>query len=80
MGVPLYVILLSFAAFRILLNVCHFNYDMSSCGSLWVHLFWDSLCFPDLGICFLQVREIFSHNFIKYVMKYFYLYLLPGAL
>ena len=47
--------------FAILIMIC-------CCGSLWVHLVWDSLRFLDPNICFLlQIREIFSHYFIKYV-------------
>ena len=47
----------SLAAFRILsFNFCHFNYDISWCGSVWVHFVWDPLCFlymdpfPSLGL------------------------------
>ena len=45
------------------------NYDMSWYVSVWVHLVWDPLCFLYLDIRFLlQVWEIFSHNFTKYVL------------
>ena len=31
-------------------------------------LIWDPLCFLYLDICFLlQVWEVFSHNFLKYI-------------
>ena len=37
--------------------------------SVWVHLVWDPLCFLYLDICFLlQDWDIFSHNFIKYIL------------
>lgn len=42
---------------------------MSSTGSLWFHLIWDSLCFLYMGVYFLhQIRKIFSH----YLFKYFF--------
>ena len=46
----------------------HFNYAMSWYGSVWVHLVCDPLCFLYLVICFfLQVWEVFSCNFLKYI-------------
>ena len=50
----------SLAAFRILFNFCHLNYDMSWCGSVRVHLLGDPLCFlylnmfPSLGLGIFQ--------------------------
>ena len=44
---------------------CHFKY-MSWCGSLWVHLVWNPLCF-----LYLDIWEVFSHNFIKYPLYSF---------
>lgn len=36
----------------------HFNYNL--CGSLWVHLFWNSLGFLDLKCCCLPVfKKVF---------------------
>ena len=50
----------------------YFNYDVSWHGSLWVHLVWKPLCLLYLDICFLlQVWEVFSHNFIKYIFYSF---------
>ena len=65
----------SLAAFKILFifHFCHFNYDMSWCGFVWVHLFWDPLCFLYLDICFIfQVQEVFSDNFIKSTVYNFF--------
>ena len=61
------------ASFRILfLTFTNFNYDVSSCGYVWVHLGWDPLCFLYLDICFLlQVWEVFNHKFIKYIFDPF---------
>ena len=39
--------------FFLCLGFCHFNYDASCSGPLWVPLAWDSLCFLDLGECSL---------------------------
>ena len=74
MVVPLYVTLcfylaafriISLTMFAILLMICW-------CRSFGVHLVWDSLCFLYLDICFLlQVWEVFSHNFIKYIFHSF---------
>ena len=54
-------------------NFCCFNYLLVC--SFWVHPWWDSLCFLDLGDYFIpQVREIFT-----YLLKFtqiFYLSLL----
>lgn len=39
----------------------------------WVHLFWNSLGFLHLDVCFLaQIREIFIHYFFKYVFCPFF--------
>ena len=47
---------LCLAAFKILFlsltNLCLFNYDVSWCGPLWVHLVWDSPHFLDLSVFF----------------------------
>ena len=44
----------------------HFNYRVTWCGSPWIHLVWDSLCFLDLNVSFLpQVWKVFSHYFFK---------------
>ena len=42
------------------------------CGSLWIHLVWDALqsLYLDIGF-FLQVQDIFSHNFIRYIFDSF---------
>ena len=50
------------------LEFCHFNYDVSWNGPLWVPLAWDSLWFLDLCDFFShQIREIFHHYFFKQV-------------
>ena len=61
-GVPLYVFLFfSCCLQNSLFNFCCFNFDMSYCGSVWVHCVWDPLCFLFLDICFLvQIWEVFS--------------------
>ena len=69
MGVPLIVTpCFSLASFRILFicNFCHFNYDVSWCGSL------SSISFgmgpsmlPVPGYLFLQLWEVSSHDFIR---------------
>ena len=41
-------------------NLCHFNYDMSSFGSVWVHLAWDPPWFLYLYISFLL--QVFRYN------------------
>ena len=44
----------SLAAFKIFLfnfNSCYFEYNGYWCGTLWVYLVWDSLCFLDLDVC-----------------------------
>lgn len=47
-------------------NFCHFYYNMSRCGALWVHLIWSSLCFLDLVVCFLpHIRKVFIHYVFK---------------
>ena len=59
-----------FVAFSLLLlislfifNCCHFNYSISWCVPFWV-LLYGTLCFLDLGDCFLsQVRQVFSLRF-----------------
>ena len=70
-GSPLYVTsCLSLAALRssLCLGFCHFNYDVSCSGPLWVPLAWDSLCFMDLCDFFShQIRKIFHHYFFKQV-------------
>ena len=49
-------------SFAILIVVC------LGVGSVWVHLVWDPLCLLYLNICFcLQVWEVFSDNFLKYI-------------
>ena len=43
------------------MKFCHFNYNVSWCGVLWVHLVWNSLCFLDLNVSLIsQVKEVFS--------------------
>ena len=43
------------------MKFCHFNYNVSWCGVLWVHLVWNSLCFMDLNVSLIsQVKEVFS--------------------
>ena len=66
MGVP-FIQLFLFLPLE-LSDFCHFNDNMSWCGSVWVHLVWDPLCLLNLEICFLlQVWEFFSHDFVKYI-------------
>ena len=49
--------------------------------SLWVCLVWDSLCFLYLKICFLlQVWEVCTDNFIKYIFNPLPFSLLLGPL
>ena len=68
MGIPLCMTLFfSCCLQKPLFTFCHFNYVMSWCEFAWVHLVWDPLCFLFLDICFLQVWEVFSHNFLKYI-------------
>ena len=69
-GVPLCIIsCFSLTAFKIIFNFCHFNYNASWYGTLWVYTIWDSLCFLDLGTCFLsQVREVFSYYLFKFIL------------
>lgn len=44
-----------------------FDYDVSWCGSLGVHLMWDSLSLVNIYIpVFNQTGEVFSPNFFKY--------------
>ena len=44
----------SLAGFKTLsFKFFHFNYDMSWCGYIWIHLVWDFVCFLHLDICFL---------------------------
>ena len=38
------------------------NYNISWCGSLWVHSIWKSLGFLNLDLCFLpHIREVLGH-------------------
>ena len=73
-GVPLCIIsCFSLTAFKIIFNFCHFNYNASRYGMLWVYTVWDSLCFLDLGVCFLsQVREVFSYYVFKFILCPFF--------
>ena len=42
------------------------------CGSLWVHLVWNSLWPLDLDLCFLpQLKKVFCHYFFKYSLYSF---------
>ena len=50
----------SLAALRILFHLGHFNHVMSWCGSLWVPLIWDTLCFRYLDISFIFRLRNFS--------------------
>ena len=48
-----------------ILNLWHFNYDVSWSVSLCIHL-WDSLCFLFLHVYFLHlIREVFFHYLSK---------------
>ena len=50
-----------FRIFSIYFTSAILNYDMSWSGSIWVHLFWDPLCFLYLDSCFLrQVWEVLT--------------------
>ena len=75
MGVPLYVIccflLLDFNIFSLSL-ICQFDYCVSQHVPPWVYPALHSLCFLDLGDCFLShVREIFSYFLFKYFLRFF---------
>lgn len=53
MEVPLYISsCFSFAGFKIF-NYWYFDHNTPWCGSLWLPLTWESLCFLDLDVCFL---------------------------
>ena len=55
----------------IVFNFCHFYYDVSLCGPLWVNLVWGYLCFLVLCNFFLhQVRGVFSHYFFYQVLNF----------
>ena len=56
MGIHFSVIFYFLAAFKIIFNVCHCNY-VSWCGSLLVHLVWDSDFWPWIPISFLRLRK-----------------------
>ena len=74
MGVPLYMTVFFLLPLNCLFvfKFYHFNYGTFWCVSLSVHLVWDILCLLYLDICFLlQVQEVFSHNFIKYIFDTF---------
>ena len=61
--------------------ICHFNYDVSCSGSLWVPLAWDSLWFLDLCDFFShQIREIFHRYFFKQVFFLFFLIFIVNQL
>lgn len=67
-GIPLFMtlhFLLLPLVLTLTFNLCHFNYNMSCYGAIWVHLVWDYRCFLYQDIIFLQLWENFSHNFIK---------------
>ena len=71
-GIPsMYMTLFFSCAFRNLsLNFCHFNY-MSCLGvGLFGFILHEALCASHAYICFhLQVLEVFSHNFLKYIFS-----------
>ena len=75
---PLYVTSCFFLdAFKILFvfNTWHFNYDMSWSRPLWIHLYWDPLCFLNLhGFFPLQVWKVFCHYFFKQGFYPFFLF------
>ena len=76
-GFPVINSLFLNVAFRILsLSFAIFYYNILWCGSVWVYLFWNLLCFLYLDIYrLLQVWEDFSHNFFKYVFSPLFLLL-----
>ena len=52
--------LLPLLRFFSILNLWHFNYDVSWSGPLCIHLVWDSLCYLDLHVSFLHKLGKFS--------------------
>ena len=74
MGIPLYVICcFFFVALNIFsLSLIFVNLINMCLIPPWVCPVWDSLCFLDMGDCFLSyVREIFSYYLIKYFLGLF---------
>ena len=76
MQVPMFVTCyFSFAPFNsvfLSLFFCHFNYNESWCGPLWVDPVLALLCLLDLVVCFLsQVRDVFSSYVFRYVLHWF---------
>ena len=49
-------------------NLWHFNYDVSWCGPLCVHLVWDSLCFLDLHV--ISFTTLGGFSFIMFSNKF----------
>lgn len=61
----------SFAALKSLFffGLQNFNYSVSWCGSLWIHLTFNSLSLLNVYIhVFNQTGKVFSHWFVKYFL------------
>ena len=73
MGVPLFMILcLSFAVFGILSLTFAMLIMKCICMGLFGLLLSGTLCFFYLNMCFLlQVWEVASHNFVRYIFNPF---------
>ena len=82
MEIPLYVICcFSLVAFNIfsVFNFCQFHYYVSQCVPTGLILY-ETLCFLDLGDCFLShVKEVFSYNVVKYFLRPFLFFFSPGT-
>ena len=77
MGVPLYVTccfsLVAFRIFSLSLIFPIWLICVLACSN-WIYPAWDSLCFLDLGDCFLShVREFFRYYHFKYFLRSFLL-------
>ena len=60
-GFPLYISCFPLATFKILfiLKFYYFNYNVSWCGSFWIHFICNFMSFLELYICFLsQIRKV----------------------
>ena len=63
-----------FVAFNVfsVFKFCQFDYSVSLHVLAWISPVWDSLCFLNLGDCFLScVRDIFSCYLFKYFLSLF---------
>ena len=56
----------------LIFNFCHFNYNVSWCGPLWVHLVWHSVL-PVPDNCFLsQVRDVLQISPVSFSLLNFW--------